>query len=1581
MYSGSICITTLTFGYYKKCHSFVPIVVSHIYCLKLRLYNKTMATRPIIEPLPVNSDRSTITNWIKRLTAGIEVALFNCDEKLPKEPAEKAEMMEKLKKNYLIASIGGPGLTELTSLTAPEEPEDKSFDDLIKMITEHYAPTPNKITEEYKFGKICQDSSETLTSFFTRIKTGAHTCGFGDKYDQMIRNRFICGLRDAKIRDELLDAEDNSTANQIYEKARKKEMNLQAGTAMGSSQQNVNYVNGKTGTNAGKPNNKGSNKFKKTKSTVVCSKCTLSGHIAENCKIKCSYCKKPGHIVKNCKKKSKKNVHHMETEDDVNTNLGSSVNGNESHGYMYFVEVSEDLSSDLPVHSQPLLSEKLSTNSSVPDLCVLSDVETPSEFLMCVTSSQSDVETPSEFPVCETGSALDDEAPSEFLVRETSSASDVETPSEFLVCENSELLVHVEPSSEFAVHVEPCSKANDCLCQSNKFDLNCLNDTKIEKNELPNTVNFSRANSEMKGNKSKPMVNVSLNGKDVHMEVDTGAAVSCMSRANFDRLSLPGCVLSECNINLCVANGQTVKSICRATVNVKYQNLSCALPLYIVDSAFPTLLGLEWINSLFGAGWFERMTDSSCSVNLVQSRQEFIDKVKTSKVFDPGMGLITGYEANIDLKPNAKPVFCKFRQPPFAHVEAIGKTIDQLVSEGILVKVDYSDYASPVMPVIKPNGEIRLCGDYKRTLNPNIDTAVYPLPVMEDCLWNVRGGELFTKLDIKGAYNQVPVRDEDQILLTINTHKGLYKFTRLPYGVSSASAIFQSIMDRVLEGMQGVICRVDDILVTGKNDAQHMSNLEEVVSRLEKAGFRCRVEKCVFMQPEVEYIGHRISKLGCRPLDNKVDTIVKAPYPKTREEMISFLGMIQYYSRYLPDLHTVIEPLNRLRSKSISWEFGDKEKASFDQLKTLISSERVLTFYNPELPLRLDTDASKVGLGAVLSHVVDGVDKPIEFISRTLKPAERNYSQIEKEALGIVWAVRRFHRYLYAREFILCTDHKPLEMIFDPFKSLSEVVSTRIQRWGIFLTSYRYTVQFRPTTKHANADMCSRFPLPHKEERESDNGEDIFFVDDEFSILSIVIGDDKPLLDCSVIAKATKIDPVLAKVTHYVLEGWTEQIDRKSSSTEDPEMKAYRTRQSELTLEGGCLLWGARVIIPQKMRKSVLDMLHSTHMGVSSMKSLSRGYVWWPGLDGEIERVTKTCEACCRNQRMPNRSVPHPWVAPSGPWERIHVDFAGPFMGYMWLLTVCAYSKWLEVTRMRIGGTKSKDTIKALRDLFCRFGLPQVCVSDGGPQFASDEFDAFMKKNGITHIPTPPYHPASNGQVESTVKSFKTAMKKMKHTNPDIMLNLQNWLMSYRNTPHSTTGVEPGVLMIGRRARSALSLLHPLHQGKRKSHLAKEQTAMQKETAHRQFVPGEKVWYWDQFNTAWKRGVVIQLQGTKVLEIEGETGNVRKHLDHVVHDHTVAPKPLNLSHSDQPEPGGAENQCTEKSRGDLTVEHGIKPKFEESSHEPSLESKNSETCTPESVKTDSSLSKILPNERPKRKISQPSRLTYDKLGG
>ena len=377
--------------------------------------------------------------------------------------------------------------------------------------------------------------------------------------------------------------------------------------------------------------------------------------------------------------------------------------------------------------------------------------------------------------------------------------------------------------------------------------------------------------------------------------------------------------------------------------------------------------------------------------------------------------------------------------------EKIEQTLDQMESERILQQIDNSSYASPIVPVEKQDGTVRICGDYKATLNPNLETKQYPLPTVEECFAPMAGGEKFTRLDIRQAYNNIKLRSEDQKLTTINTSKGLYVWTRLPYGVSSSTAIFQQTIDRILQGLKGVACRVDDIIVTGRNDEEHLDTLEEVVKRLDKANFRCNKDKTKFLEEEVTYLGYKISKIGIKPCQSKMDTLLKAKYPENLKSLEALLGGAMYYARFIEGTSTICQPLNRLRRAEVKWRFDAEEKKAFDKLKQALASSAVLTPYDPNLEVKIDTDSSKTGLGAVISHIMpDGSERPIEFASRTLNSAERNYSQIEKEARSLFLGVKRFHKFVYGRKFKLVSDLKPLIFILKENKSIPEMGASRI---------------------------------------------------------------------------------------------------------------------------------------------------------------------------------------------------------------------------------------------------------------------------------------------------------------------------------------------------------------------------------------------------------------------------------------------------------------------------------------------------------------------------------------------------------
>jgi len=242
--------------------------------------------------------------------------------------------------------------------------------------------------------------------------------------------------------------------------------------------------------------------------------------------------------------------------------------------------------------------------------------------------------------------------------------------------------------------------------------------------------------------------------------------------------------------------------------------------------------------------------------------------------------------------------------------------------------------------------------------------------------------------------------------VTINTHKGLYRYKRLPYGVASAPAIFQKVMESILQGIPNVAVYIDDLLVTGKTDQEHLSTLKQVFERLKQHGLRIKRSKCAFMCLSVEYLGHIVSEKGLQPTPDKVKAIMGAPKPKNLTELRAYLGLLNYYGKFLPNLAAKTHPLNKLLRKEQKWVWDKACEEAFHWSKTALASSKVLVHYDPSLPIRLAADASAYGIGAVLSHVMqDGTEHPIAFASRTLSSSERNYSQIEKEALGLVYAV------------------------------------------------------------------------------------------------------------------------------------------------------------------------------------------------------------------------------------------------------------------------------------------------------------------------------------------------------------------------------------------------------------------------------------------------------------------------------------------------------------------------------------------------------------------------------------------------
>lgn len=352
------------------------------------------------------------------------------------------------------------------------------------------------------------------------------------------------------------------------------------------------------------------------------------------------------------------------------------------------------------------------------------------------------------------------------------------------------------------------------------------------------------------------------------------------------------------------------------------------------------------------------------------------------------------------------------------------------------------------------------------------------------------------------------------------------------------------------------------------------------------------------------------------------------------------------------------------------------------------------------------------------------------------------------------------------------------------------MTAARLQRYVIFLSGVTYNIKYKGTKQHGNADALSRLPLPDVED--FTDPVDIFY-NQHF--------DNLPITSME-IRRETQRDPLLSQILDFVMHG-------SFPVSDDINFKPYVYRKSELNVHQGCLLWGNRVIIPVCLRERVLQEIHDGHIGIVKMKALSRTYIWWPKLDYDIEVLCQSCPGCRSVKNMPPASPVHPWRWPSNPWYRLHIDYAGPFKGAMFLIVVDAYSKWPEVFHMQ--STTSAATVTVLRSLFARQGIPHELVSDNGPQFCSEEFKVFMKANAIRHITSAPFHPRTNGQAERFVQSFKNAVKASASNNNNVSLNqtINKFLCKYRITPHSTTNESPSMLLYGRNIRTRLDIIKP----------------------------------------------------------------------------------------------------------------------------------------------------------------------------
>ena len=569
------------------------------------------------------------------------------------------------------------------------------------------------------------------------------------------------------------------------------------------------------------------------------------------------------------------------------------------------------------------------------------------------------------------------------------------------------------------------------------------------------------------------------------------------------------------------------------------------------------------------------------------------------------------------------------------------------------------------------------------------------------------------------------------------------------------------------------------------------------------------------------------------------------PRPRNVAQVRAFIGFVNYYGRFIKNLSPILHPL-RLLNTNTSFTWTRECEEAFRIAKAEFQKNQILVHFDQKLPLVLATDASAYGVDAVLSHIYpDGIERPIQYASRTLSTTQQKYAQIDKEAYGISFGVKKFHQYLYGNTFTLYTDHRPLVQIFSPAKGLPPYSAMRMQHYALFLRGFKYTIKYRNTKLHGNADGLSRLPATESEQ-------DRYDVVDVYRMDTI---DQLPVTG-EELAIETKRDAELKELLQELQSGKYKN----------------RTNRNEYSIQGGIIFRAHRVVVPKTLQKRVLQELHEGHFGIVKMKGLARGYCWWSGIDADIEKITRNCGICNAIKNNPPKITNHIWEPVSEPFEKVHVDFAGPFKGQNFFVFVDAYTKWPEVYITK--DITATTTINKCKEIFARLGTPKTIVSDNGRTFVSQQFKDFLRSNGIVQKLTAPDHPATNGLAERFVQTLK---KSLSETDANISNSegaLQTILMQYRKMPHASTGIAPAELMLGRPIKSRLDLMLPA---------ISKRTNTIVEPAVPQFQAGDRV-SCRNYNTSgkWKFGRIIKKIGKLHYSIKLDDGRTwRRHKNQV----------------------------------------------------------------------------------------------------
>jgi len=845
----------------------------------------------------------------------------------------------------------------------------------------------------------------------------------------------------------------------------------------------------------------------------------------------------------------------------------------------------------------------------------------------------------------------------------------------------------------------------------------------------------------------------SISPNQIHFLVDTGSSLSVLPRTFFP-------FATQTALRFTAANGSPVATFGKQKISFHIKILNQFFEWnFMIASVTQPILGADFLDAqdllvdcrrktlIFRHQLHTMMPkpDQPVIYSLTENIKALILNNFPSLISEiSGSDSVTSITEHVIATAPCVPIKARRRELSQQRRQAAEKEFECLLKAGI-VRRSSSPWASPLQIITKKDGSLRICGDY-RAVNQVTIADSYPMPLISDILQRFAGCTVFSSIDLTKAYHQIPVQEQSIPKTAVTTPFGLFEYCRMPFGLRNASQTFQRHIDTVLSGLTNTAAYIDDIIIGSRDEIEHLAHLNDVFNRLHTHNLKIKLEKCQFGQPNVQFLGHLLSSDGIKPLESRIKAIKDFPKPQTVTALRSFLGMLSYCRKFIPNLSAFTCTLSALatgpKKQSVRWN-SQADKA-FDTVRNIISNITCLNFPDPTLPITLTTDASNNAIGAVLLQLRNDKPEPLEFFSTTLSSPQTRYSTFDRELLAIFLSVKHFEHILIGRKFRIFTDHKPIVHAL-----VMKNPSPRQQRQISYLSQFDMQISFIRGSENIVADCLSRIQI-----------------------------------------SSLDLDPFFS---HDTL---------RNNPPNEKDLSHFSTRPFERNgifydlSYPGC----PRPVLADDLRFSAFKNIHNvTHSGVASTYNLLRTKVIWPFMRRDVKLWTKNCFSCQSNKI--NRHVKPPLVTfPTGSrFHTIHMDLVGPLPpseGYTYLLTIIdRNSRWPEAFPLRNINTETIAKV-FVNNWIARFGIPKRIITDQGRQFESQLFQSLLKLLGVQRFRTTAFQPQSNGVVERFHRTLKNSLRATSITR-DWSKQLPFILLGWRNIPSSRHGCSPAQMLFG----------------------------------------------------------------------------------------------------------------------------------------------------------------------------------------